>query len=198
MSNKFFSQAVVAVFLALPMSQLFAQGTRVVLWLQNQGEIAGRLLSVRDSALVISTNAAPGNHIGAQTAGIIVVKNQDIQRVFIKGKSRVLISSGLGFLIGAGTGAIIGFAQGDDPPCNDNYGPVGLAGLSCWSFTAKGKAVLGGILGGCAGTIVGGIAGGAASKEDKAIYPSMNHDFSALKPLAQFPKKEPAYLSAVK
>ena len=42
------------------------------------------------------------------------------------------------------------------------------------------------------------IAGAAASKTDKAIDPAMNHDFSALKPYAQFPVKEPEYLSAIK
>ncbi len=46
--------------------------------------------------------------------------------------------------------------------------------------------------------IVGGIAGVAASKDDSALSPGMNHDFSALKPLAQFPKEEPEDLSALK
>jgi hypothetical protein len=190
MSNKFSSLAVVAALLALPMSQLFAQGARIVLGLQNQGVIAGRLLSVRDSALVISTNEAHGNHIDAKSADLIVVKNQDIRRVFIKGKSRVLLGAGLGFVIGAVTGAMIGHAKGDDPP--NNPGEWRLA------LTADTKAVIGGILGGFAGSIVGGIVGDAASKVDIAIYQPMNHDLSALKPLARFPKKEPEYLSAVK
>jgi hypothetical protein len=197
MSNKFSSLAFVAALLALPMSQLFAQGARIVLWVQNQGEITGRLLSVRDSALVISTNEASDNHIGAQIASISVIKNQNIQCVFIKGKSRVLISSGLGFLIGAGTGAIIGFAAGDDPECKESGSPLAPAPW-CLRLTAEGKAVIGGILGGVAGSLVGGIIGVAASTEDKAIYPNMNHGFSELKPLAKFPDKEPEYLNAVK
>jgi hypothetical protein len=57
---------------------------------------------------------------------------------------------------------------------------------------------MGGILGGVVGSFVGAVAGAAASKSDNAIDPAMNHDFSALKPLAQFPEKEPPYLSAAK
>jgi hypothetical protein len=160
-------------------------GARIVLLLHNQQEIAGRLLSVRDSSLVISTNEEQDHHIDAQIADILVVENKYIQRVIIKGKSRVLKGMGLGLQSGAG----IGFASDDDSPDSRS-----------WQLTPeeKAKAVVAKILFGGAGMIIGGIVGAAASKADKAIDPAMNHDFSALKPLAQFPEKEPEYLSAVK
>jgi hypothetical protein len=74
-----------------------------------------------------------------------------------------------------------------------------LLALPMSQLFARGDARMGAriVLGG-AGLIVGTIAGAAASKADKAINPLMNHDFSALKPLAQFPEQEPEYLSAVK
>jgi hypothetical protein len=199
MSNKLFSLAVVAALLALPMSQLFAQGTRIVLGLRNQEVITCRLLSVRDSALVVSTNEARGNHIDAKSVRIIVVKNQDIRYVLIKGKSRALLGMGIGLLIGAGTGAMIGHAEGDDEPCYESTEGWSFF-PNCWGLqlTAEGKAVIGGILGGITGSLVGTIVGGAASKEDNIIYPHMHHDLSALKSLAKFPEKEPDYLSAVK
>ncbi len=134
-------------------------GVRIVLLLHNQQEIAGRVLSVRDGALVISTNEAQGNHISTQTARIIVVKNQDIRRVSIEDDSSVRKGAVLGFLIGAGTGAIIGLAAGDDTPCSES-GPL----APCFGLTAEAKAVIFGLLGGGAGLLVGGIVGAAASE----------------------------------
>ncbi len=106
-------------------------------------------------------NEAPDNHIDAQTAGIIVVKNQDIQRVSIENDSSVRKGAVLGFLIGAGTGAIIGLAAGDDSPSNNSDCAFGAISFQ---LTAEGKAVIGGILGGVAGSIVGTVVGAAASE----------------------------------
>ncbi len=171
-------------------------GARIVLLLRNQRKIAGRLLSVRDHALVISTNEAQANHLDAQIADLLVVEILDLLSVSFKEDAKVQKGAAIGFLIGAGTGAIIGFAAGDDPPCNESGSP--LAPSSCWRLTAGGKAVLGGIVGGVAGLLVGSLAGAAASSADKAGASQVNHDFSALKPFAQFPKEEPGYLNAVK
>jgi hypothetical protein len=162
------------------------KGAHIVLLLHNQQKIAGRLLSVRDSALVVSTNKEQDNYSETQTAGILVIKNQDIQRVIIKGKSRVLKGMGLGLQMGAKSG----FEAGKDSPCSE-ASPLTPCGAAL-------KPVIGGIVLGGAGMIMGGIVGAAVSKADKAIDPTMNHDFWTLKPLAQFPEKEPEYLSAIK
>ncbi len=192
MSKKLFTVAFIAALLALSLSQAFAQGARVVLFLNNQKKIAGRLLSVRDSALVISTKEAQGKKFDARAAGIIVVKNQDLQRVIVKGKSGKGVGVGLGLVIGVGAGLVIGSSAGDDPPCDKGYlNP-------CLGFTSGAKAMLGGVLGGVAGMVLGGLAEFAASEEDRTIYSRRNHDFSALKPFAQFPEQEPEYLTAVK
>jgi hypothetical protein len=173
---------------ARPIAQGGARmGARIVLVLHNQQKIAGRLLSVRDSALVVSTNKEQDNCSEAQTADILVVKNQDIQHVIIKGKSRILKGMGLGLQMGAKSG----FEAGKDSPCSE-ASPL----TPCWG--AALQPVIGGIVLGGTGMIMGGIVGAAVSKADKVIDPAMNNDFWALKPLAQFPEKEPEYLRAVK
>jgi hypothetical protein len=163
MSNKLFSLAVAAALLALPMSQLFAQGddgmdAPTVLLLDNQQEIAGRLLSTRDPVLLIPTDEAHENHCDVQTESVTMAKALDIQRVSSKDDSNVRKGALLGFLIGAGTGAIIGLAAGDDPGCSSD----GM--YFCFSFTAEQKAAIGGLLGGGAGLIVGSIVGAITSK----------------------------------
>jgi hypothetical protein len=163
------------------------KGARIVLLLHNQQKIAGHLLSVRDSALVISTNEKQDNYSETHTAGILVVKNLDIQRVIIKGKSKILKGMKLGLQMGAKGG----FEANNDSPCSE-ASPL----TPCWG--AALKPVIGGIVFGGAGMIMGGIVGAAVSKADKVIDPAMNQDFSALKPLAQFPEEEPEYLSAIK
>lgn len=152
-------------------------------------------LAASDAA---SSNAAQGNHINAQTTSITGVANQDVRRVRLKNDSGIRKGEVLGFLIGAGTGAIIGFALGDDPECSESGGPL----VPCLRFTAEAKAAILGILGGVAGAIVGGIVEEVAdivtAKSDKAIHPAMNHDFSALTPLAQFPEQELERLTVIK
>lgn len=93
------------------------KGAKIILLLHNQPEIAGRLLSVRDSALVISIDKLRENDVRDKSQAAIVIMNQDIRIAIVKGESRVLKSAGLGFLIGAGIGVALGFITGDDRPC---------------------------------------------------------------------------------
>lgn len=186
MSKQLLTLAFIAAVLALSLSQVFAQGARVVLMLRHQQKISGRLLAVRDSALVISTNETQERKFDARAPGLLVVKNQNIRRVIVKGESKVLKGVAKGFVIGAGIGTLIGFAASDRQE-SDSWQVV----------TAEAQAATLGIWGGVAGSIVGVLAS-AASNKDKAIYPAINHDFSALKPFAQFPEQEPEELSAIK
>ncbi|MGH7492764.1 MAG: hypothetical protein ACREOO_10255 [bacterium] len=175
---------------AQPFAQTGArQGAQVVLKLRHQQELAGRLLSVRDHALVISQNEVRNDRDEGQLAGIVVVRNQDIRYVIIKGESKVLKGTAIGFLVGAGLGVTLGLLTGDDQPCD--------YGSACPSMSAETKAVLGGVVLGVAGLIVGRNEGAAASKADEVSYPQASHDFSALRLMAQFPNKEPEYLSAI-
>ncbi len=72
-----------------------------------------------------------------------------------------LQGAGLGFLIGAGIGAVVGYSDGDDH-CDDD------GGWCIFTFTAKEKAVLGGVVLGGTGAIVGLIVG--AMVGSKTIY----------------------------
>jgi outer membrane protein W len=164
-------------------NNLLAQGANIAVILSNGRIQEGELLSVRDSALIISIAPAGVTEVAANEAPpSTLIRNQDIQKVIIKGESNVLKGVGLGFLIGAGAGALIGVAGGDDPP----------GGL--FSLSAPEKAALGAILGGGCGVIVGTIAGAASSSRDKVIEALPNKDFSILRPVARFPTREPEFL----
>lgn len=151
-----------------------SEGAKVVLFLSDGQEVTGELLSVMDSALVISTvEGADGESLQTQSWSLLVVRNQEILYVVVKGESKVLKGMGIGFLAGATLGASIGLASGDDPK------------NQFFSFTAGEKAEMGGIAFGGIGWLVGTIAGIASSTRDKVVEPLENIGFSSLKPLAR-------------
>lgn len=187
MSKQLFNLVLIGALLALSLSQVFAQGARVVLMLHNQQKISGRLLAVRDSALVISTKKSNDRQIDR----VIVIPQQDIRRVIIKGKSASGVGVGLGLALGVGIGIAVGGAAGDDPACGERYL------TPCVRLDSGAKQLLGGFLGGAAGMALGSLVEFAASRRDRIIYPRNDHDFSALKPFAQFPEQEPDYLNVI-
>ncbi len=174
------------------------RGAKIVLLLHNQSEIAGRLLSVRDSALVISIDRLRENEVREKSQTAIVIMNQDIRIAIVKGESKVLKSAGVGFLVGAGIGVALGFITGDDRPCEQSYSEGYNLIPSCISMSAETKAALGGMVFGAIGLTAGFVSGRKASTSDEIHHPSKNYDFYFLKRYAQFPKGEPEYLDAVK
>lgn len=157
------------------------KGAEVAVLLRNQREITGRLLSVRDSTVVIATNETQPDQFEALNKNLFVIEIQDILRVRSIYNETSYKGAFLGFLIGASAGALIGYSFGDDPPAGNSDCAFGAFSFG---FTAEGKALLGGILGGLAGAIVGSAVDGESDRE-------VRHDLSSLKPLAQFPEKEP-------
>ncbi len=160
----------------------------VVLLLNDGQEIAGELLSVRDSSIIISTiENAEGYGSAGDTAGIVVVSNQRVQKVIIKGESKVLKGMGLGLLIGGAIGAMINCVTYKKPRDSSfHFGPEAAPGA------------VGVFLGGLGGLAVGAIVGSAASTSDEVIEPLPNHDLSSLKPFARFPGNEPEWLRLIK
>jgi hypothetical protein len=159
------------------------KGAEVVIVERDGQEIAGELLSVRDSSIVISTiEKAKGYLLAGDTAGVVVVSSEKIQKVIIKVESKVLTGMGLGFLIGGVIGGVIGHLSFAKP--KDGWGLVDLASL----LAALSYLTLGGLC----GLAVGAILGSAASS-DKEVEPIPNHDFSSLKPFARFPVNEPEW-----
>jgi len=167
-----------------------SEGARVILLLNSGQQIHGELLSVRDSALVISTiEDIHEKELASQTASIHVIKNQEILHVTIKGKSKVLKGMVQGFLIGAGAGALLGLAT---------YQPCPPKSFICLDFGPGVAAAGGAILLGGAGFLIGTIAGIASSRGDKVIEPLPGRDLSLLKPYARFPLEEPEFLGKIK
>lgn len=144
------------------------RGAKIILPLHSQPEISGRLLSVRDSALVISIDKLRENDVREKSPAAIVIMNQDIRIAIVKGESKVLKSAGLGFLIGAGIGVALGFITGDDRPC-ERSSSEGYSFIStCISMSAETKAAL-------AGTVFGAVGLTAALFLAGKLQPRTKH-----------------------
>ena len=138
-------------------------GADVTILLSSGSKIHGELLSVRESALVISVPGIAQRLSHDTGERIEVIGNQEIKKVTINGGSKVLKGMGWGFVIGGGAGALIGLASGDDPPCNQDQF------ICAFHLSAGQKALLGGVLGGGLGLLVGTIVGIASSSADTEI-----------------------------
>lgn len=150
-----------------------AQGTQVVVLLQNKNEVKGELLFVRENALVLATEKLKRRpEPGVKPEGLVVIKNEDIQTVTLKGKSRVFKFARTGFMIGGVAGIIAGERNSDES-----------------RLAAMGDR----LLFGAGGAAVGAIVGLLASPKDKTLI----EDFTALKYLARFKECEPQFLTAV-
>jgi hypothetical protein len=173
---------------------LQGQGSEVVLFLRDGDMLDGELLCIRDDRLLIGKeNDLPligrwrsirEDKLPLDITDIAVVRNQEIQKLTIKGKSRVLEGLVLGALIGGAAGAVVGYASGDD-----RGGFV--------SFTATQKAEMGGLGGALFGLFVGGVHASLA-REDQKIFPVPGYDFSQLKEYARFQNGEPEFLRVIK
>jgi len=136
----------IALFLVFSLMMLSAnlyakekRGAWLIITKKDGQLIEGELITVKPNSLLLLD--AEGKDVSIDIADIKVIR--------IVKKSKVLQGIGLGLLIGAGTGALIGFSGGDDP-----HGFM--------SFTAAGKALLGGIFLGAIGLLVGGTLGFAS------------------------------------
>jgi small nuclear ribonucleoprotein (snRNP)-like protein len=138
---------------------------KVLLVLKDGWQISGQLDSVDDSALVISDKKTTLR--GGSSEFISKVRNQEIQKVIVKGQSKILNGMALGLLIGAGSMVVIGLASGDD----DSF----LRGI----FNNI-PIVFGG-----AGLVVGGVAGAATSTRGMETEFSVDKPFSFLRLFAK-------------
>lgn len=171
---------LVSALVVMP-SIVFCQGAEVTLLLANGHQLAGELLAVRESTLVLIVAGRTEMMKRQRGTDTVVVPGPDIQQVVIAGKSKILQSMGMGVVVGAGIGAFIGLASGDDPP-------------GFLSFSAGEKAAMLGTLFGGAGLIVGLTVGIFKSSGEKSIEPLPGHDFSILKSVARYPRTEPEWL----
>ena len=169
-----------------------ANAADVVLFLRNGQKLKGELLSVRDSSIVLSKPFRGLKNDSTICLSAFSVRSQEIEKVIIVGKSRVLSGMGYGALVGAGAGIVIGIADGDDPPCPPD------AWVCFPRYSAGAKAFIAGFGLGVLGTGIGAIVGAVSSTADKEIEPRENYDFSALKPRARYSAFEPEFLRKMK
>jgi hypothetical protein len=165
-----------------------AEGVDVVLLLRNGREVEGKLVSVRDSSVLIDVedeDVPPG--LSTQIRGILAIKDTMISRFALEGSSHVLLGMGLGFLGGSLVGAAGGEAVASSE--KDEFSRELAATLGAGIYASIGMV---------AGTLVGGLIGAAASQPDIEVSPSAPAERSALKKLARYPDQEPEFLQEVK
>jgi len=179
--------SVVSTCLSHPaLGQDKTRGANVMVTLNDGGSVEGEVLSVRDTAVTISTAEDESEDFLVKHPEVItIVRYQDVQKMIIRGESKLGAGMGKGFLIGAGTGALIGLASG-----GSTGGIVHISGPE--------MALIGGLGLRAVGFFIGTIAGIASSTSDREIVPQSNEDFRSLKMLARYLGNEPEFLQAKK
>jgi len=165
------------------------EGAEVVLLRRNGQEMQGELLSVRDSSLVISTlEDFNPKDLTARTKGIVAIRNTEIVRVIIKGRSNVVKGMLIGTVAGAGFGALIGYASGDDSP----------SGWGSFALTAEEKALVLGALFGGIGFLYGTVGRIMGPSPDQEIVAYKILGYSDLNKFARYRVYEPEFLRELK
>lgn len=184
--------AVTVLWLHSAAAQVENQGALVTLRLGDRLEVTGELLSVRDTALVIS-KPVKKNGVFEE---LKVVKMRGIREVIIEGKSKTRKFMAWGFIIGTTVAVTAAIAEGDDPPCPES-GILGNA-ISCSRSSVVEKAAYGVILLGPAGGLAGMLVGSVLPEGDKTVNPSVTEELMFLKSVARFPEREPESLMTIK
>lgn len=162
---------------------------RVVIRLRTGEERHGEILSVRDQAVVFSSEyGMTQNQLRKKMDLLTVVKTNDIRLVTLEGKSHVLGGMTIGGLLGCMAGYLIGSSQ----PVSEESQDIGLGECERINKGAEGCMV-----GGGAGLAAGGILGVALSTEDSVITGHAAQDVNRLRELARYPGEEPEFLKAI-
>ncbi|MFZ4620296.1 MAG: hypothetical protein ACOYNS_07045 [Bacteroidota bacterium] len=161
---------------------LYSQGSSVSINLTNDSIVSGELLSVRSNGLIISTiEGLSESELSNHQSSIIVVQNERIISLTVKGTSRILVGSGLGLVIGASGGMILGLMSGDDPP-------------GFMSATAEEKGGMLAVVCGGLGIIFGTIDGIVNSTPERTIEPLPGSGFLSIRKNARYPYTEPDFI----
>ena len=159
--------------------RMSAQGARVEVLLNDGHKISGELLSVRESTLVVSCAGGELNKEGTSQKedSFMVLSTNQIQEVFIEGKSYVGFGIGFGLVAGAGIGLAVGLAN--KTPLTGSVDPADGLGnaFRTVAFTIGGAGV---------GSIIGYVIGSQASSADKEVVTHSRQDMQTLKEYARF------------
>lgn len=148
-------QCVRIVFLLLlvvPMGNLRASGAKVTMVLESGQHIAGELLALADSTLIVAIDfGLREESLRTDTAKLVKVGVNDIRAFNLCGRSYLADGMLLGMVGGAGIGALVSYTGSGFDTYNSNIDPTG-PGAGAMIIGFLGGALLGGFLGEIAGT----------------------------------------------
>lgn len=171
---------------------LLAQDTKIILLLNSGRQVSGELLYVRDSSLVIRTDAvadSSGNNV--LTESLIAVQNDSVAKVIIRREPIFVKAVTTGLLVGAATGALIGYAVGRDEP-------GGLRRWFVYDLNRSEAAVTGAIVLGGIGLGFGLIAGVATPSGDEELDIHSKEGRAMLLRIARYKQVEPEEIARIR
>jgi hypothetical protein len=158
---------------------------KIKIFLKSDTVVSAPLLCVRDSGIIIFQEYISQTFKGKiLNREIKLIRNEEIKKIAVPGKSMVGNNMLIGLSIGAGVGVCVGFISGDDEK-----------GLMC--FSAREKALIFGVAFGFTGLLFGIGIGIGNSISEKEFEPLSAHNLDFLKPLARY-KTEPEFLNQIK
>jgi hypothetical protein len=160
-----------------------AGGRKITITLLSGLEVKGELLSAHEKSLIVTKVYDVSDwELADHPEFITAVYQQDIRKVFFKGKSHVLGGMGIGLFAGAIGGIIVG-------------GPAGNTGNSVANTVTKPVFALGGaVIFGLGGLLVGALIGGASSSGDEEISADRLQDLFYFRQYARYQENEPDFI----
>lgn len=153
-------------------------------------EATVELLSVRDSAIVISRIPQNGEVASRIDPDLVtLVPFGKIDRIRVEGKSYVVTGLLLGAAGGAVIGGIIGGSQKTESEERNDISLMFIAPVEHGANTLTGV-----LIGGLGGLLLGAAIGGGASSPEAIIDPGNTGSIEQLRAEARYPRKEPEFL----
>ncbi len=172
---------IATIIISLSPLNLVAEGSQVVVLLDNGDRLTGELLAVNDSAVVVSHIAgASDEDLASGATGMEVIRNDNIGSITVSGSSYVLPAMGVGLLGGFAVGWAIGSSSQSENVVEEAFKPV----------TAGASAGLGSLI----GLGVGAIVGVAASPKDLVITVFTPDNLRLLREKARYGGQEPPFM----
>jgi hypothetical protein len=180
---------ILSVFLFIPILflplQLYSQGATVSIDLRNGSHLTGELLSVRpDGILLCTVEGLSEKSLPEHQRDLLKICNEDLLRITVQSRSRVLQRTLTGLLFGGGIGFLIGVMGGDDTE-------------GFLRMTALEKGGVGGFLGAAIGIVTGLLFGLADSTPDRMVEPLPGSGFQSIRSASRYPVTEPLFLTTI-
>ncbi len=183
--------AILLVVLSVGFRNGGSESKEVEITLGDGTKFDAEILSVRDSAIVVTRNVgASQQDLLADPGSVVALPFSQIAIVQTAGSSYTAVGLFSGMAIGCLGGCAIGSSQHVEQQKNDTFG--------CNAESEKTTNTLtGAALGGLGGAVVGAAIGGAASGAGQSLVTMTDRDFQVLRNVARYPAVEPAYLKSL-